>query len=184
MEYVLKGMFGEKSLTKVVGLFIDKTQADAAAADVMKTPGMVAGQTRVLGPQDAKMSHRELFGRSMEPEQHGIFKTMLITHGVTGLAGGVLGVLLFIWFYRNGQPMVVSSPMLAFIAMVGFGMTFGLILGGLLTIRPDHIWLISAVRSALKENRWAVVVHPTDAEQTVAAKETLRQSGAEVLKSL
>ena len=74
MEYVLKGMFGEKSLTKVVGLFIDKTQADAAAADVMKTPGMVAGQTCVLGPQDAKMSHRELFGRSMEPEQRGIFK--------------------------------------------------------------------------------------------------------------
>ena len=184
MEYLLKGMFGEKSLTKVVGLFPDKNQAEAAAAQVLKAPGMVAGQARVLGPQDATFSHREVFGRTMEPEQRGIFKTLLMTHGITGVAGGVLGVLLFTWFYRTGQPMVASSPLLALIAIAGFATTFGLLLGGLISIRPDHVWLITAVRSALKENRWAVIVHPLDASQTEAAKNMLRQSGAELLKSL
>jgi hypothetical protein len=184
VEYLLKGLFGEKSLTKVVGLFPDKSRADAAAFTVLKAPGMTAGQVRVLGPQDATMSHREVFGRTMEPEQRGIFKTLLITHGITGLAGAVLGILLFTWFYRTGQPMVASSPLLALIAIVGFATTFGLLLGGLIAIRPDHVWLITAVRSALKENRWAVVVHPLDASQTEAAKTMLRESGAELLKSL
>ena len=184
MEYLLKGMFGEASLTKVAGLFPDKTQADAAAAEVLKAPGMASGQVRVLGPQDATMSRREIFGRSMEPEQGGIFKTLLITHGITGLAGAIVGLLLFTWLYRSGQPMVASSPMLAFIAIVGFSITFGLLLGGLIAIRPDHVWLITAVRSALKQNKWAVVVHPLDAGQTAAARETLRQSGAEILKTL
>jgi len=146
VEYILKGMFGEKSLTKVVGLFPDKSQADAAVSKVLKAPGMVAGQVRVLGPEDAKMSRREIFGRTMEPEQRGIFKTLFLTHGITGLAGALLGVLLFTWFYRSGQPMVASSPMLAFIAIVGFATTFGLLLGGLIAIRPDHVWLITAVR--------------------------------------
>ena len=63
--------------------------------------------------------------------------------------------------------MVASSPLLAFIA-----------------IRPDHVWLTTAVRTALKENRWAVIVHPLDADQTAASKEMLSQSGTEVLKSL
>ncbi len=184
MEYVLKGMFGEKSLAKVVGLFIDKTQADAAVADVLKAPGMVAGQARVMGPQDAKMARRELFGRTMEPKQRGIFKTLLITHSVTVLAGSLIGVLLFTWLYRSGEPMVASSPLLAFIAIVGFSITFGLLLGELIAIRPDHVWLVMAVHSALKEDRWAVIVHPTDASQTAAVNEILRQSGAEVLKSL
>ena len=184
MEYILKGLFGEKSLTKVVGLFADKNQADAAAAGVLRAPGMVAGQARVLGPQDAKLSRRDLFGRTMEPEQRGIFRTLFLTHGITGLVGGVAGLLLFLWLYRSGQPMVASSPLLAFIAIVGFAITFGLLLGGLIAIRPDHVWLITAVRSALKKNRWAVIVHPTDADQTAAVREILRDSGAEVLKSL
>ena len=184
MEYILKGLFGEKSLTKVAGLFPDKGEADAAAARVLKAPGMVAGQVRVLGPQDAKMSRREVFGRSLEPEQRGIFKTLFITHGITGLGGAIAGLLLFTWLYRSGQPMVASSPMLAFIAIIGFSITFGLLLGGLIAIRPDHVWLITAVRSALKRNQWAVVVHPLDGGQTSAAKDILIESGAKILRTL
>ncbi|MEO5660792.1 MAG: hypothetical protein ABIQ90_13500 [Polaromonas sp.] len=184
MQTLVKSMFGEKSLTKVVGLFSDQLQADAAAAQVLNAAHLRSGQVRVLSPQDATLSHRELFGRSMEPEQHGIARTLIITHGVTGLAGAVVGLLLFIGLYLSGQPMVASSPLLAFIAIIGFAITFGLLLGGLMAIRPDHIWLITAVRSALQEDRWAVVVHPLDAAQTDAASESLRDSGAQVLKSL
>lgn len=184
MENILKGMFGEVSLTKVAGLFPGKGQADAAAADLMKTPGMAPGQVRVLGPQDATMSHRDIFGRSLEPEQRGIFRTLFITHGVTGVIGAIVGVLLFVGLYRSGQPMIASSPLLAFIAIVGFSITFGLMLGGLVAIRPDHVWLISAVRSGLKQGRWAVIVHPVNAGQTAAARELLQKSGAEILKTL
>jgi hypothetical protein len=57
------------------------------------------------------------------------------------------------------------------------------LLGGLIAIRPDHVWLITSVRRALRENRWAVIVHRTDATQTAAARQLLRDSGAEVLKT-
>lgn len=184
MEYLLKGLFGEKSLTKVVGLYPDAQLAQAAAAKAQHLCGMVPGQVRLLGPQDAKNTHRNLFGRTMEPEQRGIFKTIFQAHAVTGLVGGIAGLLLFFWLMESGQPMVVSSPLLAAIALLGFGITFGLLLGGLIALRPDHIQLITAVRSALRHNRWALVLHPTNAQQTRAAKDFLAASGAEILSTL
>lgn len=184
MEYLLKGLFGEKSLTKVVGLYPDAQLAQAAAAKAQHLCGMVPGQVRLLGPQDAKNTHRNLFGRTMEPEQRGIFKTIFQAHAVTGLVGGIAGLLLFFWLMESGQPMVVSSPLLAAIALLGFGITFGLLLGGLIALRPDHIQLITAVRSALSHNRWALVLHPTNAQQTRAAKDFLAASGAEILSTL
>jgi len=184
MEYTMKGMFGEKSLTKVVGVFPDKAQADAAASQVLKAPGMLLDQARVLGPQDARMSRREIFSRTLEPEQRGIYKSIFITHGVTGLVGAVVGLLLYVWLLRSGHPAVASSPLLAFIPIVGFATTFGLLLGGLMTIRPDHVWLITKVRGALKHNRWAVVVHPLDPDQREAAKAALGASGGQVLSTL
>jgi hypothetical protein len=53
----------------------------------------------------------------------------------------------------------------------------------LIAIRPDHVWLITAVRSALKKNQWAVVLPPLDASQTQAARDLLRERGAQRLKS-
>jgi hypothetical protein len=184
MQHLLKGLFGEASLTKVAGLFPDRPLADAAAAQVLRAPGMAPAQVRILGPEDARMSRRDIFGRSLEPEQRGIFRTLFITHGITGVIGAIVGVLLFTGLYRSGQPMVASSPMLAFIAIVGFSTTFGLLLGGLIAIRPDHVWLITAVRSGLKQGKWAVIVHPVDTGQTAAARELLLKSGAEILKTL
>ena len=105
------------------------------------------------------------------------FQDVFITHGITGVIGAIVGVLLFIGLYRSGQPMVASSPMLAFI-------TFGLLLGGLIAIRPDHVWLITAVRSSLKQGKWAVIVHPVDTGQTAGARQLLLKSGAELLKTL
>lgn len=80
--------------------------------------------------------------------------------------------------------MVASSPLLAFIALVGFSITFGLLAGGFLSMRPDHIRLITRVRSALRHNHWAVVAHPTTPEQTARVKAVLHDSAAEVISTL
>ena len=95
------------------------------------------------------------FGRSMEPDQRGIFRTLFKTPAITGLAGTVMGLLLFAWFYNSGEPMVASCPLLAFTAIVGFATTFRLLPGGLLTMRPRHIKPITSVRS----DQWALVLH-------------------------
>ena len=73
--------------------------------------------------------------------------------------------------------MVTSSPVPAFLAMGGVGTAFGLIAGGLLTLRPDHVQLISAVRTALANNRWALVLHPFNAAQVQSARDLLTARG-------
>ena len=176
-------MFGEKSLTKVAGLFVQRAQAEAAAAQLAGASGLEPGQVRLLGPQDAKASHRNVFGRQLEPEQRGLFRTMLRAHFVTALIGIVVGVVLFFLLFRSVQ-MVAQSPVLAFIAIVWVCFLAALIVGGLITLRPDHVELISSVRRALRNNRWAVVVHPIDPSQNEAAKALLKGVGAEVLSSL
>ena len=183
MEHTLKGMFGEQSVTKVVGLFGTQKDAEAVASKARSLPGMLPTQVRLLGPQDAKVSHSEFFGRSLQPEQRGIFKTIFRTHAITGLAGGVIGLLLYAWLYTIGQPMVASSPVVAFIAFLNFGIVSGMIVGGLLALRPDHVKLITSVRSALAGNRWALVLHPVNEAQVQAAKALLIASGAETLST-
>jgi len=184
MDYLLQGMFGEKSLTKVVALFDDKAGAEAMIGRVLRLPGMEPSQVRLLSQADLKTHRADLFGRKMEPEQRGILATLFRAHLVGGFAGGALGVVLYAYLMSTGHPMMVSSPLLAFIAIVGFSITFGLMLGGLATIRPDHVRVITKVRSALRTGRWALVVHPTDSHQTQLAQELLEGSGAQVLRTL
>jgi len=43
------------------------------------------------------------------------------------------------------------------------------LIGGLLTARPDHAWVIATVRRAVRQGRWAVVVHPLSQQQPVGA---------------
>jgi hypothetical protein len=184
VEYLLKGLFGEQPLTKVVGLFPGREQAEAAAAKVRTASGLTATQARVLGPPHADLSRRELFGRSMEAGPRGMFKALLHAHGVTALAGALAGLLLLTWLYRDGQLMVASSPLLAFLAIIGLSIALGFLLGGFVALRPDQVWLVNVVRNALQQERWAVIVHPADARQTAVARQTLQQSGAEVFRSL
>lgn len=168
MDYLLQGMFGERSLTKVAAVFNDRADAQAMVARLQSLPGMAPGQVRML-----------------EPEQRGIFRTMIRAHVVTGFAGSVLGLLLYAWLLRSGTPLIISSPLLAFIAVVGFCTTFGLLAGGLVTMRPDHVGLIAEVREALEQGRWAVVVHPTDTAQTRQARALLQDGGgAQVARTL
>lgn len=184
MDYLLQGMFGEKSLTKVVALFDDKGSAEAMVGRVLRLQGMEPGQVRLLSRDDLRTHRSDLFGRKLEPEQRGIFKTLFRSHLIAGFGGFVLGLLLYAYWMTTGQPMVTSSPMLSFIAIVGFATTFGLLLGGLISLRPDHIRVITQVRSALRSGQWALVVHPTDSHQTAQAQELLESSGVKVLRTL
>lgn len=68
--------------------------------------------------------------------------------------------------------------------MALFGTMFGLMVGGFLTIRPDHEAVIGPVREAMKEGRWAVVVHPTSREQFDASLRVLQHTRAPVATTL
>ncbi|MFD2299259.1 hypothetical protein QRO11_07115 [Paracidovorax citrulli] len=172
-DHPLQGMFGEKSLTKIAGIYDDKPPAEALAGRLLRLHGLRPGQVRLLGPQDARASRADLFGRALEPDQRGVFRTLPRSHLVTGLAGALAGVLFYAWLLRGSQPVVAGSPLQAFLAIVGIATAFGVLLGGLVSLRPDHVRLITQVRSALRDGHWAVVVHPTDPHQAQLARDLL-----------
>ncbi|MDZ7867433.1 hypothetical protein [Acidovorax sp.] len=184
MDYLLQGMFNDKSLSKVVGFFARQADADIAVRRLLRLPGMEPGQVRLLGPQHADLRNRDLLSRALEPETEGVFTTFVRTHAIAGLVGSVLGLMAFGYLVATRQPAVLDKPLLAFIAIVGFGTTFGLMLGALNALRPDRIWVVNRVRSALRKRQWVVVAHPVDSHQAKLAQDLLDSSEAQVVRTL
>lgn len=184
MDYLLQGMFSENSLSKVVGFFVREADADIAVRRLLRLPGMEPGQVRLLGPQHADLRNRDLLSRALEPEAHGVFTTLVRTHAIAGLVGAVLGLIAFGYLIATYEPAVLNNPLLAFIAIVGFGTTFGLMLGALNALRPDRVWVVNRVRSALRKRQWVVVAHPSDSHQAALAQDLLDSSEAQVVRTL
>lgn len=184
MDYLLQGMFSTPSLSKVVGLFAREADADIAVRRLLRLPGMEPGQVRLLGPQHAGLRARDLLSQALEPNPQGFFTTLVRTHAIAGATGAVTGLLAFGYLIAIHEPAVLSSPLLAFLAIVGFGTTFGLMLGALAALRPDRIWVISRVRSALRHQQWVVIAHPADSHQSALAHDLLDSSEAQVVRTL
>ncbi len=177
-------IFGERSVTKVAGLFASKPDAVAALQDLLKVTGFSAGQVRLLEPSDSVAVRTDAFDRAIEPEEAGIWRTVIRAHVTMALIGTFVGFLIYGTLLLAGHPTIVSTPYLALVVFTSFGATFGLLIGGALAIRPDHGRLISLIRNGLQEGQWAVVAHPTSAEQTHIAMDVLMPGSVRVVRSL
>ena len=80
--------------------------------------------------------------------------------------------------------MIVNSAVMAAAVIVAFGVVAGLMLGGLVSLRPDHDLYINKVYEALGEGRSAVVVHAFSREQNAQAEALLRGASGEVVATL
>ena len=171
-------ILGETWGSKVAAVFPDAAQALARATALREALSLDASQVRTVTPRDRHP------GRALEPESHGIFRTMLRAHAWLGVAGLAAGALLFLVLWLAQVPMVVGAPRAAAIAILllsGFG---GLMLGGLVTLRPDHDPFILEVLEAIGEGRSAVVVHATDPNQHQRAVHWLQAAGGDVVATL
>ena len=168
----------EVSNSKVAAIFADATSARATAARVRDTLQLSDAQVQVVTPGDPSP------GRKLEPESHGIFRTMIRAHVVLGLVGAAVGAVAFAIFLSMDIPFIVNSAVMSAALLIGFGAVAGLMFGGLVTLRPDHDPLINKVQHAIGEGRSAVVVHAFSHEQSVQAKDLLQQSSDDVVATL
>ncbi len=169
--------FGEHSLTLVAATFHDGHSAARAARAVGERSRRKLG-IFIITPRDPQL------GRKLEPESHGIWRTLLRSHLRLGAAGGVIGLLAAALLLMTGWPAAVASPS-AVLALGGlYGGLAGMLAAGLLTLRPDRSRVIAEVREASEQGRWAVVAHPTSPQDVDAACVQLRGVGAQVLRSL
>ena len=177
-------VFGERSLTKVAGLYPPERAARDAQARLAGRRGWEPSQVRLLGPDDARMSRRSILSRKVEPESQGIWRTIVRAHVVAGLAGVLLGAGGWYLFWRAGNRLLAASPGLSLLAAVFFGAVFGLLVGGLIALRPDHARLITLLRTALRGGGWAVVAHAQDDDQAEDAARALRPGSERIERTL
>ena len=174
----LSALTGERSDSKVAAVFERESTARAVASRLRERLGRQASQVQVVTPDD---SHP---GRKLEPEGHGIFRTIIVAHYKLGLAGLAVGAMVYAAMYVIGLDGVTQSPWLAAALVIGYGGVFGLMAGGLVSLRPDHDPYIGKVQGALEAGRYAVVVHAFDSGQRDRAVEELAGQGGEPVRTL
>jgi len=168
----------EISNSKVAAICPSAAVARLQAARVRDALHLPEGQVQVLTPGEPRP------GRRLEPESHGIFRTLLWSHAKLGALGVAAGVALHAVLWQQGVAMVVQSPWASLFAFVFFGGIAGLMAGGLVTLRPDHDPYVMKVMDALREGDSAVVVHALSAEQKRQAQAILEQAGNETTSTL
>src|SRR5690606_6609120 len=106
--------FGERSVTKVAGLFSTDEAARQAAQNLVEHSPLDRSQIRVLGPSDTAATLGSGLGRAIEPDSKGIARTLVKSHLAAGLLGLIAGIVLFGVLMLIGIPAIVSSPYLSF----------------------------------------------------------------------
>lgn len=175
---MLASVSGEVSDSKVAAIFPDEGTARRIAGNIRSLLNLRPAQVQVVTPAD------QYPGRKLEPEGRGIFRTILVAHYRLGLAGLVFGALLFAVLTMLQLPAVVQSPWFAAGMMIGYGGVAGLMLGGLVSLRPDHDPYLLKVRGALKDGRSAVVVHAYSSDQRDHAADALSSHGGATIRTL
>ncbi|MCK9508315.1 MAG: hypothetical protein M0Q54_07735 [Pigmentiphaga sp.] len=171
-------LFGEQATTKIAAAFDTEQQAKIVAEALRDRAQLLPGQVRTVRPGERK------FGRKLEPESRGIARTAIRAHSLLGLAGLALGFVIWLLLYLSGIAAIVASPGLSALAFLFFGAMAGMLLGGLITARPDHQFFIKHVRTASDEGRWSLVIHPLDPPQCDAVLRVLGEEGAEAVRTV
>jgi hypothetical protein len=169
-------LFGERSLTLVAATFADGMSAAGAATELRAD--MPQTEVNLVRPGDAG------FARKMEPESQGIWRTAIRSHLALAPAGLASGAAVAATLVAFGWPAAASSPMLATLFFATLGLFAGLMLAGLLTLRPDRSRVTLSIRRRSRAGKWAVVAHPTSREQSERAVARLRKAGGAVIRSL
>ena len=161
----------ERSPTLVIADFGTNEAAAAALAALHDQ------QAFIVGPKDP------MAPRKLEPDSRGIGRTLLMSHLLLGAAGALVGLLAG-WLLIRNWPAAALSPGYTLFVATALGAVFGMLLAGLISIRPDHVVLIRQAHAARKRGRWIVAVHPTDMARADDAMAVLRRQGAAPKRSL
>lgn len=168
----------EFSNHKLAAVFRSDGQAREIASALPAALGLQPVQVLLLAPGDPFPE------RKLEPESRGIARTLVVSHVRLGIAGMLAGLALFAVLYLAGLPLVVQSALAAALVATGFGLVAGLMLGGLVSLRPDHDRYVLAAQEAIQRGDTALVVHAYSRAERDAAADWLRARGAEVTTTL
>lgn len=171
-------LFGEMATTKIAAVFNSEAQALDAAHSLRLTAGLQTTQIQLVEPYEND------YDKKLEPEPQGITRTALRAHVILGSVGLIVGALLWYSMYANEWPTIRSTPLMSAVAILFITTMGGMMLGGLVTARPDHQVVIERVRRATQAGNWTLVIHPRDPDQCNAALELLSASDIDISRTV
>lgn len=172
------GFTGEASDHKIAGIFNDTEALTACQGHLIESVGLQEDQIKTLRAGD------RADGKVLEPESRGIWHTLIRAHVWLALAGAVIGVMIFFLLSWLDITFVVRNPMASFLLLVVFCTAGFSMVGGAVTLRPDHTPYIVKVKEALENDQHVLVIHPTDREQMKAARKVIASAAEETVATL
>ncbi|QCO67574.1 riboflavin biosynthesis protein RibA [Luteimonas yindakuii] len=169
---------GEISNSKIAAVFDTAAAARDAATAAISAMDLHPTQVKVITPDEPDASIK------LEPEGRGIWRTIVIAHLRLGLFGAAAGAIAFAIMMWIGVPFVVQSPVAAALVTIAFATVGGLMLGGLVAMRPDHDRYVDATRTAMAARRTTVIVHARSREEQQQAKDFMSGRGGDVTGTL
>jgi len=169
---------GELSNHKVAAVFPSEAAARRAAEAARSALALGPAQVSVVTPGEPHP------GRKLEPEVRGIWRTIVVAHVRLGIVGAVVGLLVFAVLYLAGLPFITQNALAAGLVLLFFGSVAGMMLGGLVSLRPDHDPYVEATRDAMASGESTVVVHAFSMEQRDQAAAFLGEQGGDVTRTL
>lgn len=168
---------GEASNHKLAAVFETADGAESARRTLGDETDLESDQLVVLEPGSERAN------RALLPESHGIWRTLVRSHIVLGIAGAVAGVLLFFALDAAGVAFVSDNPLAALGLFVLVLTLFGLMLGGLVTLRPDQVPYIRVAREALQAGHTVLVVHARSERELGDARSLLARPALKAVRT-
>lgn len=161
-------------LHRVVGIYPDRTAADAAA-DELARRGMPPDRITVLTPDSALVDAKDA-GRS---DSDDVLKEAL-REGAIGTAVGTLaGAVGTAAIAAANLTLFVAAPVLGPLSMLGWGASLGAIVGGAMGAARAKGEVADLVRDALASGHAVLVAHAATEEQATSARQIIGNSMAE-----
>lgn len=156
--------------TNISGSFAQYTDAIAAAGELRRRAAFSDEEVDLIEPGDPAIDRKFL------PDSAGVRRSLVRWHLILGTAGLAIGVLVAIVMIVTGLDPFELSPGYTFLAAVFFGTLAGLLLGGLVSLRPDQGHAAAEIKDRSAAGCWTVVVHCHNREQTALARRLLNES--------
>lgn len=169
---------GEVSNSKLAGVFNTEASARAGVDAVVFSAGLQASQVKLVTPAEPHPNIK------LQPEGAGIFRTILLAHLWFGVGGAVVGVVAWAVLLWMNVTLIVSAAAVAGFTFLFIGAAVGLMLGGLVALRPDQDGYVLATQDAIADRRSTVVVHALSGAEADRAAAVLSGLGAEVTRTL
>ena len=168
----------EKHPSKVGALFWTLRDARRIVDKIQHDPATESVEVTVLHPTDTDVDSK------LQPDSQGVKRTLFRTHRNFSLIGIGAGLGIFCLALLLDAREVTASPLLAATVLTFAGAICGLILAGLISLRPDHDKLLRLSSRARKSGCWMVVAHTGDPAQSVRAREHMRTRAVKTVATL